>query len=435
MAIIEAELSPVCVAVALATPNATQHIWTRPTMSWMLYDLANTMFSFAIMTFYFPRWVVNDAGGNDALLSYAVTIPMAIMLVAAPVLGALSDQMPRRMPFLVTTTVLCVTFTLLLGTGGLLPSLIFFGLANFFFQAGLIFYDALLPEVSTDENRGRVSGYGVGMGYFGSFIMLGLGGLLLALDRSHVDIFRATGLLFLLFALPCFLFVRERPRRHTRPFSYVTIGEAFSSVAQTASRLGDYAGLGRFLLARALYNDVANTLIFFLVIYVELELGFTEGMVTAVGGIAIVASILGGFLWGRLLDRLGPKRTLNIVLVMWMVGMLLGVLIPILDLPTIVFYLVGIIAGIALSGTWAADRLLLLRLAPPSYLGQFYGLYAMVGRFGQIIGPLLWGFIAVTLGLGRPIALLSLLFITLLAWIILQPVRDTEREWTVAELA
>jgi MFS transporter, UMF1 family len=413
----------------------TDRIWTRPTISWMLYDLANTMFSFAILTFYFSRWIVSDAGGNDALLSYAITIPMALMMISAPVLGALSDQTPRRMPYLIVTTIICVTFTVLLGIGGLWVSLVFFAIANFFFQAGLIFYDALLPEVSTAANRGRVSGYGVGIGYLGSFIMLAVGSLILALGGSRIDIFRATGVLFLLFALPCFLYVRERPRHNTHALSFEAVKDAFRAVARTATRVGEYPGLGRFLVARAAYNDVANTLIAFMAIYVQFELAFSETEVTIIGAVTIIASIAGGFFWGRVLDPLGPKRTLNIVLITWMVTIMMGVLIPILDLPRALFYLVGILAGVSLGGTWASDRMLLLRLAPPRYLGQFYGLYAMVGRFGQIVGPLLWGFIAVTLGFGRPAALFSLVFITLLAFLILRPVQDTRREWTEAELA
>lgn len=410
-------------------------IWSRPTVGWMLYDLANTMFSFAILTFYFPRWIVNELGGNDAQLGYAVAASMGLMLVSAPVLGALSDQSPRRMPFLVVTTVLCVLFTTLLGVGGLWLSLIFFGVANFFFQAGLIFYDALLPVVSSEENRGRVSGFGVGLGYVGSFIMLGVGSLVTGAGGARETIFRLTALLFLLFALPCFLFVREPPRRHGLATGRAMVREALRDVWRTASRIRAYPQLSRFLLGRIFYTDVANTLIAFMAIYVEQELRFTETMVTSIATITIVSSIAGGFLWGLVLDRIGPKRTLVIILGVWMVDIVLGVLIPVLNWPRGLFFPVAVIAGLTLGGTWAADRLLMLRLSPPRYLGQFYGIYAMVGRFGQIIGPLLWGFVAIQLGLGRPAALLSLSALTVLALVILRPVQDERRRWRSDELA
>jgi MFS-type transporter involved in bile tolerance (Atg22 family) len=93
-----------------------------------------------------------------------------------------------------------------------------------------------------------------------------------------------------------------------------------------------------------------------------------------------------------------------------------------------------VLAGIGLAGLWTSDRTLMLRLSPPRYLGQFYGLYSMVGRFGQVVGPLLWGFIAITLGLGRPIAMFSLFLLTLVGFIIIRPVSDANRVWRAEEL-
>ncbi|MGH2542033.1 MAG: MFS transporter, partial [Ardenticatenaceae bacterium] len=122
------------------------------------------------------------------------------------------------------------------------------------------------------------------------------------------------------------------------------------------------------------------------------------------------------------------------VLVLWVATLLSAVLIPVLDLPASLFYLSASLAGIALGGTWSADRPLMLRLSPPRYLGQFYGLYAMVGRFAAIIGPFLWGFIVTTLGLGRPVAILSLAVLVVISYLILRPIDDTPRQWAPGEL-
>ena len=89
-------------------------------------------------------------GGIDADYGNANSISMALMFFTAAILGALSDQAGRRKPFLIVTTLTCVGFTAMLGTGGLLPSLVLFVVANYMFQAGLIFYDSLLPVVSTE---------------------------------------------------------------------------------------------------------------------------------------------------------------------------------------------------------------------------------------------------------------------------------------------
>lgn len=405
--------------------------------SWVLYDLANTIFSLNIVSLYFSLWVVSAMGGTDQAYGNANSLSMLLMFLSAPILGALSDQAPRRLPFLVVATVVCVGFTLLLGTGGLVPSLVFFIIANYFYQGSQIFYDSLLPEVSTEENRGRIGGLGVGIGYIGSIIGIAVGMFLLP-ERpaagDYTTVFRVTGLLFLAFALPAFFFIRERPRR-VSPFGVGAIGRAFVETKQTVERARQYRGLARFLFGRVFYTDAANTLIVFMSIYVTQEMAFSTDQAQLLLFASIPAAVVGGLVAGVSVDRFGPKRTLNVVLLLWMFVLSLTVAIPVLDLPPALFWVVGSLAGVALGGTWSADRPYMLRLAPPRYLGQFYGLYAMVGRFAAILGPLLWGFIVNTLNLGRPAAVGSLLALVVVGYIILQGISDEARSWSVDELA
>jgi len=159
------------------------------------------------------------------------------------------------------------------------------------------------------------------------------------------------------------------------------------------------------------------------------ELGLTERQAQLLLLEAIVAAVLGGFVLGVVVDRIGPKRTLNIVLGLWAVALAAAVAVAVLHLPSGLFWGVAPLIGIALGGTWTADRPYLLILAPPKRLGEFYGLYSLVGRFAAVIGPALWAFVAVTLGLGRPAALMSLLVMIVIAYFILRGVDDTPREW------
>ncbi len=412
---------------ALSSPAARATNW-KVVLSWALYDLANTIFSMNIVSLYFSLWVVNVMGGSDAAYGYANSLSMFLMFLSAPILGALSDQTARRVPFLVVSTLLCVFFTALLGMGGLVLSLAFFVLANYMFQAGLIFYDSLLPVVSTEENRGRVGGLGIGLGYLGSFIGVGSG--LLLLDRiGYVGVFRLSAALFLLFALPCFLFVKEpRPAGKMR-ITRTMLVNALRQVSQTVRHAQQFPGLIRFLIGRIFYTDPVNTVIVFMGIYVTNEVGFTATQAQIVLLVSIASAVLGGLAWGVVVDRIGPKRSLNIVLIMWMAALALAVFIAVLDLPPSLFWLVSLTAGMALGGTWSSDRPYMLRLSPPRYIGEFYGLYSMVGRFASIIGPFMWGFIVDTLGLGRPAAIISLLVFIVIAFVILQGVDDHPREW------
>jgi len=395
-------------------------------VSWALYDLANTVFSMNIVSLYFSLWVVNVMGGTDAMYGNAAALSMLLMVFTAPALGALSDQAGRRKPFLLVSTLACVTLTALLGLGGLSVSLVVFILANYMFQAGLIFYDALLPSVSTPENRGRVGGFGVGLGYLGSFLGVGTG--LLLLERiGYVGVFRVSALLFLVFAVPCFLFVTERRPAGRFSLSPATIAGAFGQIRRTLPRARRYPGLVRFLVGRFLYTDPANTIIVFMGIYVTNEIGFSEGQAQRLLLLAIVGAVAGGLGWGWLADRIGPRRTLLAVLCLWIGILAAAVAIAVLHLPGGLFWPVALLAGAALGGLWAADRPFMLHLTPPAQLGEFYGLYSMVGRFAAVVGPFTWGFVVDTLGWGRPAAVAVLLLFMVAALFVIRGVDDGRR--------
>ena len=405
----------------------------RAVVGWVLYDLANTIFSINVVSNYFAVWVVRDMGGRDADFSLATAAATALMLLTAPLLGAISDRLPRRLPLLVAATVTCCVLTALLGTGGLLPSLLLFVGANYVFQSGLIFYDALLPAVSTEANRGRVSGLGIGIGYVGSLVGLGLGLAVTHFGGDKPLIFRLTALAFALFALPCFLWVRERPRPGTGRLDAAAVRRAVGDLRVTLARLRRYPDLARFLAGRVFYADAANTLIAFMGIYATRETGMAEEQVQILLLVGIAAAVAGGLAWGPVVDRIGPKRALNAVLGVWAVVLAVAAAIGYGLLPNVVFWPVAVLAGVALAGTWTADRPFMLQLTPPDRLGQFYGLYAMVGRFAAIMGPLLWTAIVDWLGWGRPAAVLSLLIMVGIAAVILAPVGDARRSWDAGE--
>lgn len=409
-----------------------QSILSRPVISWALYDLANTIFSTNIVSFFLSIWLIRVMGGTDTMWGWANSTSMLAVLLTAPLLGALSDRAGRRLPFLLASTICCVLLTALLGIPGVIGTLVLFAAANYFFQAGLIFYDSLLPVVSTPENRGRVGGLGIGLGYLGSFIGLGVG-YMLRETVGYVWVFRMTALFFLLFAIPTFLWVRE-PQRAARPRGQHVAGGALRQVASTFRQVRHYRGLGRFLLGRAFYTDAANTLIIFMGPYVVEETGFSERAGNVLMMAAIAAAIVGGIVWGRIVDALGPKRTLELVLFLWIGTLASGAAIPALGLPPALFWLVAPAAGVALGGTWAADRPYMLILSPPAKVGEFYGLYSMVGRFAAVIGPLLWAFVAETLGLGRPASVLTLALMVVVSFLILRRVDDAPRDWSPEEL-
>jgi UMF1 family MFS transporter len=446
LSMIESQIARTGAETAIAQPHV---ITRRAVASWVLYDLANTIFSMGVISLIFPLWVQDAVGETRADPVYGIisAISMALIFVASPVLGAMTDRAPRRMPFLVVSTIICVVFTALLARGGFYLSALFFVVANIAYQAGLQFYDALLPEVSTEANRGKIGGIGVGVGYLGSYIAVGIS---IAFGvQNKPFLFLIIAITFLLFALPCFLFVRERGNPQPQPITFTAVRQSIRETIMTLRSGQRYPGLLRFLVGRVFYTDAINTVIAIMSLYtvnVAISTGLSrdEGQQQAQFILlsAITFAVAGGFFWGWLADKIGPKRTLNLVLMAWIAIFVTAALIGIVGLPLLVLYVVAACAGFSLGGVWAADRPYMLRLTPPTRIGEFYGLYGMVGRFSAITGPILWAIVTFltiqVLGLepqvGQGIGVIVLLGLVVISFIILQPVSDAPRNWQGTDL-
>jgi UMF1 family MFS transporter len=399
--------------------------------AWSLYDFANTIFSFAVVSGAIGLWLVDDArfGERDGnfLLSLAIVASVGLNALVSPILGALSDRGGRRLPFLLFFTALCVVPTALIGPSPAAVGLVLFVIANFAYQAALIYYDATLKTVSYPDTRGRLSGIGVAIGYCGT-IVVGL--LIFFLDVPVDGRFLLAAGLFALFAVPIFVVVRE-PRSSAPALRVSDLTGSWSQLAATIRHAREVPGLLRFLVGRFFYSDAVNTIIVVMsVVTVEaMGLSVTNANLILLG--LTVVAVAASFGWGRLVDRLGPKRTLMIVLASWSVGLVLGAIS--LSLPGAagigVFLVAGAILGSGLGGVQVADRVLMVRLSPPERLGEFFGLYGLVGKGSQVIGQLLYGLTILllldTLDVGAyQVAVISLLATMIVGAWLLRPVSD-----------
>jgi len=413
-------------ALAALTPTGQ----ARVPVAWALYDFANTIFSFAVVSGAIGLWLTDDArfGERDGnfLLSVGIVVSVGLNAIVSPVLGALSDRGGRRLPFLLAFTVLCVGATAFIADIGPTMGLVLFIVANFAYQAALIYYDATLRTVSTPASRGTLSGIGVAVGYMGT-IAVGL--TIFVLDVPVEDRFRLSAVLFALFAVPIFVVVKETPTGEA--ILPRDVAGSFGQLFQTVEHARGVPGLGRFLLGRFFYSDAVNTVIVVMSVVTVRAMGMTATVANLVLlGLTVVA-VAASFGWGRLVDSWGPKRTLMAVLWSWAIGLVLGGLsIGISGGVGIgLFLIAGGILGSGLGGVQVADRVFMLRLSPPARLGEFFGLYGLVGKGSQVIGQLLYGLILLwtfdALGNGAyQVAVLSLLVTMVIgAWLI-QPVSD-----------
>jgi UMF1 family MFS transporter len=400
--------------------------------SWVVYDLANTIFALGVIGRYFPEWLTS-VGRPDSALAVVEAGAGALVIFLAPWAGARSDVRGTRVPTLVLTTIVCVAATAFLASGPVSITLALLGLALVAFNVGAVVYDALLVDVSTPANRGRISGLGVGVGYLGSFIGLGIGVVTLdVLGWSYAATFLVLALAFLVLALPAFFFIDERGGHDDAPLP--KLRDIPRRLVASWRFAGTYDSVVRFLVGRFLYTDAINTLIGgFLTIFVIQELGLDSQSTTILLGVAIAAAIVGALGAGRLVERFGPMRVLRAVLVLWMVAIGSGIAAAVTG-ETGLAWSIGSLGGIALGATWTADRVVMTRISPPRHLGEFYGLYATVGRFATILGPLTWALIVDVIGLGRRVAMAALIGFIGIGWWVLRQVDDAERIWPVADL-
>ena len=157
-------------------------------LSWALYDFANTIFSFAIVSFAMGPWATRFLGeaGGTFLFTVALSLSVAVNAVVSPVLGAMSDRTGGRKRYLLVFTACAWLPTLFIGFVDIGLGLLFFAIANFAFQAALIYYDAMLPDVARPGMLGRLSGVGVALGYVGTIVSGLLFGLTVT-DRRRDD--------------------------------------------------------------------------------------------------------------------------------------------------------------------------------------------------------------------------------------------------------
>ena len=366
------------------------------TPSWILYDFSDTIFSASILTFFFPLWVTQDAGGTDALFAFALSLSALLVAITAPLSGALSDRMNRRVPMLAVCVLLCALCTGLIGAfGGLSAGLTLFFFANFLYQTGLVFYNSLIRNVSSESGRGIVSGIGVGAGYVGLFVSFQLLGPSVE-EHGNQWAFLPTAGLYVLFALPLLLIVKDvgSRRRITRSL----VGESYKQLYATFRNARHHKNLFRFIGARFLYMEAINTVSSFYVIYLVSVNAFTEDeardMVVRLLMVAVVSSIIAGFL----VSRYGSKKVLTVALVGWTTVVVAAALVN----ATWMFWVVGAVTGCFWGAPQIADRVMLTKLAPEGQLGEFFGLFQMSGRLSAVIGPALWGLTTTALiGLGE----------------------------------
>lgn len=405
---------------------------------WAMFDFANSSYTTVVITVVYSGFFVGyivPAGSSirDSYWSIAIILSTVLALVLSPLAGAICDLSGRKKTYLLATTLVCAISTAalaLVGPGGVWPAIALIVISNAAFMLSESFCGSFLPELSTPQTMGKISGLGWGIGYFGGLASVILATRMVIRTDPAVNLARfvgenqmamvAIGAFFVLAALPTFILVRNRSRpapgfERAGPIELITAG--FREFGQSFQTARENRILFQFLGAFMVYMAGLDAIVKFVGIYAREEVHLTTGQLGMLF-IVLQLSAAGGALgFGWLEGRIGPKKTVLLTLGWWIVGVLgiyfLDGLAGALGAePKKVFYALGLFAGAGIGATQASSRTVVGLLSPPDKTAQMFGFWGMFSRLGTILGTS-FGFVSDGFGSRRTAVLLVVGFFAL----------------------
>jgi UMF1 family MFS transporter len=377
--------------------------------------------------------VVLDLGPLGAvtaksLPTLCVSVSVALQVVLLPILGALGDysDLKKRLMALFCYIAVVANCLMFFITGGrYLFGGVLFIIANVCFGAALVFYNAFLPEIATDDQTDKVSSRGFAYGYLGGALLLVLN-LFLVLRAEQVGIstemavrlsLLSAGVWWGAFALITFALLNSRPQKKSLPPGKGYIAAGFSEIIETFKELRRLPLTLRYLIAYLLYNDGVQTVVFAASAFLEQELfpGGNPVFLLQIFVFVQFTAVGGALLFERLAYLINTKNAIIVSLVIWS-----GVVIyayRFLNSVSEAWIMAGVIA-IVLGGSQALSRSLFSRMIPPGKEASFFGLYEVSERGTSWMGPLLFSIVIARTGSYRQ-ALLSLIFFFVVGLVVL----------------
>lgn len=382
-------------ATATVGPKSTR----KERWAWYLYDFGNSAYAavvlLAVFSAYFQGEVVGGAEGSR-LWGLSIAIAMLVVAVTSPVLGAIADFSASKKRFLFFYTTMACLFTAALFFAA--PGRVFIGMTCFIlaeigYRSAQVFYNGLLPEIAEPGEMGRISGNGWAIGTAGGIVCLLLilplvvmiEGLLIV--RISLVI---TAVFFALSAVPLFIWLPERAQAKPLPAGKNYLSVAVDRLKATFRATGRFKEFLKFMLAFLIYNDAVIMALDFAAIIGAVLYGMEQQTLIIFVIVVQATNVVGAFVFGWLVDRIGGRRSLIVAIVM-----MIAVVIWLFFNQTVTgYFFVGAAAGFAMAGIQSVSRTMVALFAPPGQGAEFYGLFAVVGRTSSFIGPAVYGLVA-----------------------------------------
>jgi MFS transporter len=403
-----------------STPAGRQGFLTKRVMAWAAWDVGSSSFDAVVVTFVFSVYLTKpEIFGPSANADLGWTTAVAGLLVAlvAPAVGQWTDRTGKSRTVLAVSTVgviaaMAALFFVEPGEGYLWLGLTLLALGNFIFETGTVVYNSMVNDIATPSTVGRVSGFGWGMGYLGSIVLLAV--LLVCFINPDPGLFGVThedalhirvsmvvcAAWMLVFTLP--ILVLSRNRAPTGAPSRGVFG-AYADLVRSVRRLwATDRSVVWFLVSSAVFRDGLAGIFAFGGVLAGVAFGFSESMVLAFGVAANLVAGLATVAFGQVDDRVGSRK----VIVGSLVAMCSLGLVVFLGKPLgpATFWIFGLALCVFVGPVQAASRSYLARITPRGSEGEMFGLYATTGRAVSFLAPFMYSS-AITLAhavSGRP---------------------------------
>jgi len=363
----------------------------------VIYDFWNSFFFVAIGAMYLAQWVILDNKLPDIVYGWCFSLATILVFITSPLLWARSDKIGKRMPFLKWSTIWLIIINALVAFFALssLPNKVFIVLwlsmgVQYLYQISLIFYNSLLKNVSTEENRGKTAGIGE---WFWSFwwiiailIFMPFASWAIALiwwPWRH-QVFLPAFIISTIFMLPMILWFKE----HKEPVIQATQNVYKKTWAGIKQLWTTQKNVWLYLLAFSLISDIVLTMTLYFAVVMDVVYKVWDKTKSTILIAFTVASIIAAYILGRLADKFGYKK-----LLMYTCFILIAVAaIFFYSSAPRVLYLVALLWWGAAGWYFVVCKAFMTKLSPKWELGEYFGLYSTFQKAASITAPLIrWG--------------------------------------------
>lgn len=419
----------------------TRKATCREILGWSMFDFANQAYTLLIITVVFgdvyTRIIVGDGPDfrlGNLMWSAALCVSYALVVLTAPLLGAVMDGGQGKLRMLFASYLLTVVSTALLyfvEPGYVWLGFVLVVISNAAYSAGESFIASFLPFLGDADELGRVSGLGWALGYAGGLVSAGF--VLVVLGEVSADNFERirwvgpfAAVFFLLAAIPTFIWLREPVVGKRHPFDRQLIRIAYHRVLNTLRVIPDYPDLRRLFISILFAMAGVYVIVAFSFIYGAQVIGWSEGTRAQMFVVVQVTALLGALAFGALQSRLGGRLTYALTLILWIVAILAIYFVSELTVlanqafgltlrDEQVFLVAGVVSGLSLGSSQSVGRALVGMFAPQSRAAELFGYWGVFSKLAAIVGILGVGLLQWAFGLEGAVLFCIVLFAAALA--------------------